>query len=178
MCLGITNTKLILGPEICASQTHITYMCLWITNTKRVLGTLQYLSIQLASQSHMCLWYTHTKRVSGLLHCWSVPQNSFVFVCTQTLICVCDYDSVCVQSQNSFCVVAQTRFVTWFLVAGGSRCIAWCTSSFPNPNHIHITASSSPLPPLPIPHCCDTTVTLLPTSLPCLSSHKEGESNV
>jgi hypothetical protein len=27
-CLHFTNTKLVLGLEICASQTHITYMCL------------------------------------------------------------------------------------------------------------------------------------------------------
>ncbi len=30
MCLRFTNTKLVLGPEICVSQTHITYMCLWL----------------------------------------------------------------------------------------------------------------------------------------------------
>jgi hypothetical protein len=45
MCLGITNTKLILGPVICVSQTHITYMCLWFTNTKLILGLLHLLYI-------------------------------------------------------------------------------------------------------------------------------------
>jgi hypothetical protein len=54
MCLQFTNAKLILGPEICVPQTHITYMCLWFTNTKLILGTLHW-SIP---KTHLCLWLT------------------------------------------------------------------------------------------------------------------------
>jgi hypothetical protein len=38
----VRNETLILGPQICVSQTQITYLCLCITNTKLILGTLQY----------------------------------------------------------------------------------------------------------------------------------------
>ncbi len=65
-------TKLILGQQICASQTHITYMCLWFTNTKLILGSLHCLVIIIGWGMFGCrlVHFIHVSIMCELLVKW------------------------------------------------------------------------------------------------------------
>ncbi len=80
MCLRFTTTKLVLGPKICASQTHITNKCLCITNIKLRVDC------QFTHPRHLCIFICRNQKL--YYYCTLTSASTLIFLTNWPPICL------------------------------------------------------------------------------------------